>query len=117
MRPSRSSFHTISVSPARSVWNVANFSTPILRTVPDVQDFDNVFGGTVYNNVRRADEFVGSLHFSGSAKAREGCQLFNAVDNRLNDIAGCGWIVLLDAFDSGFKLVGRFGCPPNELHE
>jgi len=43
--------------------------------------------------------------------------LFNAVDNRLSDIPGCGWIVLLDAFNSGFKLVGRFGCPPNQPHE
>ena len=93
------------------------FSTPILRTVPDVQDFDNFFGGTVHNHVRRGDEFAGSLHFSGSAKAREGCQLFNAVDNRLSDIPGCGWIVLLDTFNGGFKLVGRFGCPPNQPHE
>jgi hypothetical protein len=93
------------------------FSAPVLRPVPDVQDFDNFFGATVHNHVRRADEFAGSLQFSGSAKAGEGCQLFNAVDNRLSDISGCGWIVLLDAFNSGFKLVGRFGCPPNEPHE
>ena len=93
-------------------------SSPALRPVPDVQDFDNFFGGTVHNNVRRADELAGSLHFSGSAKAGEGCQLlFNAVDNRLGDIPGCGWIVLLDAFNGGFKLVGCFGCPPNEPHE
>jgi hypothetical protein len=73
------------------------FSTPILRTVPDVQDFDNFFGGTVHNHVRRRNEFTGSLHFSGSAKAGEGCQLLNAVDNRLSNILGCVWIVLLDA--------------------
>ena len=89
------------------------FSAPVLRPVPDVQDFDNFLGGTVHNHVRGADEFAGSLHFSGSAKAGEGCQLFNAVDNCLSDIPGCGRIVLLDAFNSGFKLVGRFGCPPN----
>src|ERR1019366_9470421 len=76
-------------------------SSPVLRPVPDVQDFDNFFGGTVHNNVRRADEFAGAFHFSGSAKAGEGCQLFNAVDNRLSDIPGCGWIVLLDAFNGG----------------
>ena len=85
--------------------------------MPDVQDFDNFFGGTVHNHVRRTDEFAGSLHFSGSAKAGEGCQLFNAVDNRLSDIPGSGGIVLLDVFNSGFKLVSRFGCPPNLSHE
>lgn len=93
------------------------FSAPVLRPVPDVQDFDDFFGGTVHNDVRRADEFAGSLHLSGSAKAGEGCQLFNTVDNRLRDIPGSGGIVLLDAFHSGFKLVGRFGCPPNLPHE
>jgi hypothetical protein len=24
---------------------------------------------------------------------------------------------LLDVFNGGFKLVGRFGCPPNPTHE
>jgi hypothetical protein len=61
-----------------------------------MQDFDNFFGGTVHNDVRRTDEFAGSFHLSGSAKAGEGRQLFNAVDNRLSDIPGGGWIVLLD---------------------
>jgi hypothetical protein len=93
------------------------FSAPVLRSVPDVQDFDNFFGGTVHDHVRRADEFAGPFHFSGSAKPGEGCQLFNAVDNTLSDIPACSWIVLLDAFNSGLKLVGRFGCPPNEPHE
>ena len=82
-----------------------------------MQDFDNFFGGTVYNDVRRTDEFAGSFHLSGSAKAGEGCQFFNAVDNGLSDIPGGGGIVLLDVFDSSFKLVRRFGCPPNLPHE
>jgi hypothetical protein len=47
-------------------------STPILCTVPDVQDFDSFFGATVHNHVRRNNEFAGSLHFSGPAKAGEG---------------------------------------------
>jgi hypothetical protein len=81
--------------------------------VPDVQDFDNLFGGTVHNDVRRADKLTGSRHLSGSAKGGEGCESFNAVDNRLGNISGSGGIVLLDAFHSGFKLVRRFGCPPN----
>ena len=71
---------------------------PVLRPVPDVQDFDNFVGGTVHNDIGRADEFAGSFHLSGSAKAGEGCQLFNAVDNRLSNTPGCDWIVLLDAF-------------------
>jgi hypothetical protein len=84
--------------------------------VPDVQDFDNLFGGTVHNDVRRADKLAGSLHLSGTAKAGEGCQLFNAVDNRLCNISSSSGIVLLDVFHSGFKLVGRFGGPPNLSH-
>ncbi len=85
--------------------------------MPDVQDFNNFFCGTVNNDVRRDDEFAGSFHLSGSAKAWKVCQLFNAVDNRLSDIPGSGGIVLLDVFNSGFKLVGGFGRPPNEPHD
>jgi hypothetical protein len=54
---------------------------PILRPVPDVQDFDNFFGG-----------------LSGSAKAREGRQLINPFDKRLSDTPGSGRVVLLDVF-------------------
>jgi hypothetical protein len=43
--------------------------------------------------------------------------LFNAADNRLRDLPGGGGIVLLDVFNSGFKLVSGFGCPPNLPHE
>jgi hypothetical protein len=93
-----------------------NFSAPVLRPVPDVQDFDRFFRGTVHNNVRRAHEFSGFLHFSGPAKAGEGRQLFNSFDNRLSNIPGSGRIVLLDVFNGRFKLVGRFGCPANEPH-
>ena len=93
------------------------FSAPVLRPVPDVQDFNNFFRATVYNDVRRTHEFAGSFYLSGSAKAGESCQLFNAGDKRLRDIPGCGGVVLLDAFDSGFKLVGGFGCPANQSHE
>jgi len=77
--------------------------------VPDVQDFDNLFGGTVHNDVRRADKFAGSLHLSGAAKAGEGCQLLDTVDHRLGDIAGSCGIVLLDVLNGGFKLVSRLG--------
>jgi hypothetical protein len=85
--------------------------------VPDVQDFDKLLSGTVHNDIRRADEFAGSLHLSGSAKAGKGCQLFNVVDNRLSNIPGSRGIVLLDVFNGGLKLVSRFGCPPNLSHE
>ncbi len=85
--------------------------------MPDVQDFGNFFGGTVHNNVRRADQFAGSLYLTGSAKAGEGCQLLNTVDNRLSDIQASGGIVLLDVLNSGFKFVGGFGRPPNEPHD
>ena len=85
--------------------------------MPDVQDLDSLFVGTVHNHVRRADNLAGSLYFSGPAKTREECQLFNAVDNRLSNIPGSGGIVLHDAYNSGFKLVRRFGGPPNLPHE
>jgi hypothetical protein len=65
--------------------NLANFQRQSWRTVPDIQDFDNFFGG--------------------------------AVDHRLGKIPGSGGIVLLDAFNNGFELAGRFGRPPNQPHE
>jgi hypothetical protein len=43
--------------------------------------------------------------------------LFYAVDSRLRDLSGGGGIVLLDVFNSGFKLVSGFGYPPNPPHE
>ena len=64
-----------------------------------MEDFDNLFGCTVDNDVRRADELARSLHLSGTAKTRECCQLFNAVDNRLSDIPGSCGIVLQDVFN------------------
>jgi len=100
---------------ARSAENSS--SSPVLRSTPDVQDFNGFVGGTVHDDVRRANKFAGSFYLSGSAKAGKVCQLFNAVDNRLSDIPGGGGIVLLDVFNSGFKLVSRFGCPPNLSHE
>jgi hypothetical protein len=88
-----------------------------LRAVPDVKDFDNFFGVPVHNDVRRADDFAGSLYLSGSPNAREGRQFFYAVDNRLSDIPCGDGIVLLDVRNGGFKLVGRFCRPPNQPHE
>jgi hypothetical protein len=84
--------------------------------VADVQDFYHFFGGTVHNDVRRDDELAGSRYFPGSAKAGKGRQLFNPFDTCLSDIQGNAWVVLLEVFDSRLKLVGRFGCPPNEPH-
>lgn len=94
-----------------------SISTPILRAVPDVQDFHYFIGITVHHNVRAADKLAGSFNFSRSAQAWEGGQLFNTVDDRLGDISSGGRIVFLDAFNSGYKLVGGFGCPPNLPHE
>jgi hypothetical protein len=85
--------------------------------VPDVQDFDDLFGGTVHNGVRRADKLAGSLHLTRSAKAGEGCKLLNSVENPLSGIPASGGIVLLDVFNRGLELVSRLGCPPNPSHE
>ncbi len=81
-----------------------------------MQDFDNFFGGTVHNHVRRDNEFPGSFHLSGAANAGEGCKLLNAVDNGLRNILGSGRVVLLDALYSGFELIRRFDSPPNLPH-
>jgi hypothetical protein len=86
---------------------------PVLCPVPDVQDFDNFISVTVHNYIGRADEFAGSPHLAGSANAGKGRQLFDAVYYHLCDIPGGGGIVLLDVFNSGFKLVRDFRCPPN----
>lgn len=85
--------------------------------MPDMQDFNNLFSGAIYNHIRRAHKFARPLHLSRSAKAGEGRQFFNAVDNRLSEISGSGGIVLQDVLNSGFKLVRCFGCPPNLSHE
>ncbi len=85
--------------------------------MPDVEDFDNFFGGTVHNDVRRTNEFARSSHLAAPAKVGEGRELFNPFDNRLSNIPGSGRIVLLDVSNSLFQLAGRFGCPPNEPHE
>lgn len=92
-------------------------STPVLRPMPDVQDFESLISGTVHNDVRRDDKLAGSSHLSGPAKAGEVYQLFDAVDNRLSNVPGSGGVVLLDSFNGGFKLVRRFGCPPNLSHD
>ena len=107
--------HTLPLfSVARHTWPRAQISActdsasaPVLRPVPDTQDFYNFFSVTVHNDVGRADKFAGSLHLSRSANSGEGSQLLNAVDDRLCDIPGSGRIVLLDVVNSGFKLVWR----------
>jgi hypothetical protein len=85
--------------------------------MPDVENLNNFFGRTIHNNVGLDHQFAGSLYLTGSAKAGKGGQLFNAVDNRMRDPLADGGIVLLDAYNSGFKLVGGFGRPPNEPHD
>ena len=74
----------------------------------------------VANSLSRLAPFRDCLSNADSRRsdnALEGCQLFNAVDNRLRDIPGSARVVLPDALYSGFKLVGRFGGPPNLPHE
>lgn len=65
---------------ARIFW-----SAPVLRPVPNVQDFNSFFGGTVHNNVRRADKLTGPSHLSGSSEAGEYRQLLDPVSYRLSD--------------------------------
>ena len=48
---------------------------------------------------------------------QEDRQLFNEVDNRLGDFLCSGWVVFLEARNSGFELVGRFWRPPNQPHK
>ncbi len=84
--------------------------------MPDVEDFDNFFGGAVHNHVRLTDKLAGSKYFSGAAEAGEGGQLLDPVNNSLSEIPCSGGIVLLDIPNGGFKFVSRFGCPPNSSH-
>jgi hypothetical protein len=93
-----------------------SISAPILRTVPEVKDFNNLVGVTIDDNVRGADKLAGSFYLSRATYGGESCQLFNAFDNSLSYILGSDWIVLLDVSDSGYKLVGRSGCPLNQPH-
>jgi hypothetical protein len=92
-------------------------SAPVLRPMPDMEDFNEFFRGTVHYDAGRNDKLTSSFHLAGSAKARKFRQLVNAVDNRLSGIPGKSGIVLVDVVKSCFKLVGGFGCPPNQPHE
>jgi hypothetical protein len=92
-------------------------SAPVLRTVPDVQDFDHFIGVTVYNNVRWLRS--SRVPFTSPDRPRPGkvagCSMPSITV--WATLSAAGRIVFLDAFNSGYKLVGRFGCPPNLLHE
>lgn len=90
--------------------------SPILCTVPDVQDFNNLVGVTVHDNIRRDDQLAGSFDFPRPACSGKRRQLLDAVDNRLSEFLGGVRIILLDVLNSGFKLAGGFGCPPNKPH-
>ena len=85
--------------------------------MPDVQYLNNFFGGTVHDNVRRADELTGSMHFSRSAKARERGQLLNTFNNHLCDTAGCRGVLMLDALNRSLQLVSRLCGPTDHAHE
>ena len=63
-------------------------SAPVLRPMPDMEDFNEFFRGTVHYDVGRNDKLTSSFHLAGSAKARKFRQLVNAVDNRLSGIPG-----------------------------
>jgi hypothetical protein len=93
------------------------FSAPVLRSVPDVQDFNNFFGQTVHHDVRRAHEFARSCDLSGSTKAGKGRELLNPLDNRFSDLLSCCRVVFLDVLNRFFKLPSRLGGPTNEPHE
>jgi hypothetical protein len=84
---------------------IADFSSPVFRPMPDVQNFDSFLGVTVHNDVGRDDKFAGSLHLSGSTNPWEGSQLLDAVDYCLCDIPGSCGIVLLNMSNSSFKLI------------
>jgi len=39
-------------------------SSPVLRAVPDIQDFNDLVGVTVDDNIRRHDKFASAFDFS-----------------------------------------------------
>jgi len=91
-------------------------STPILRPVPDKENFNNLVGVSVYDDVGRTNQLVSALDLAGTAKSGKACHLRDAVEHRLSHAAGSIGIVLLNVPNSGFELIGRFGCPPNAPH-
>ena len=71
-------------------------SSPILRPVPDIQDFNNLVGVTVHDNIRRDDKLASAFDLSRSAHSGKRRELVNAVDNRLSESSGRVGIILLN---------------------
>ncbi len=80
------------------------------------QNLNSFAGDPVHYDVRLSDEFASALHFSGSAEAGKGRELFNPLKNLPCNIPSRDGIVLMNIFDGRFELAGRFGGPPNPPH-
>ena len=90
---------------------------PILCTVPDVQNFHDFVGISIYGNEGLADKFTRSFHFSTAAQTREGRQSADMIQNGPGDLSSSFRIVFSDIRNGSDKLIGGLCCPPNLPHE
>jgi hypothetical protein len=89
--------------------------SPVLRPVPDIEDFDDLIGVTIDRNEWRNDKLAGTFDLSRSASAGQRGELLDAVYNCLSHFS-CGvGIILPYVLNSRFKLVGSFGRPRMRL--
>jgi len=48
---------------------------------------------------------------------RKGVECADTVNDGLRNVARGVWIVLADALDYRFQMIGGFACPPNRRHD
>ena len=73
----------------------------------DDEDFVVFSAARLAGRNRIGEAYEELEHITGPAKAGEGCQLFNAVDNHPSDIPVSGGIVLLDVFKQRLQIRRR----------
>lgn len=75
--------------------HLKGLSAPVLRAVPDVEDFGNVIFEAVDDDVGRAVQFAGSFDIlAGAAEAGKMLQVLDTAKNRPGNLAGGLRVVL-----------------------
>ncbi len=83
-----------------------------------MQDFNNVvWEKPVSDDIGAGYQFAGLFHYSGSAPARKGLQLGDAVKDALRHGAGRFGVVFTDAVNMDFQFVGGDGRPSYRGHD
>src|SRR5579871_6819657 len=88
----------------------------MLCPVPNIEDFNDIVGVTVDDNIRRDNKLAGIFNLPRAAHSGKRRQLLNTFDYRLSELLGGVRIILLNVLNSGLKLIRGFGCPPNKPH-